>query len=356
VVGACVGYYLARAGADVVLVDAAHPGRLTTSASFAWVNASSKSNRGVYFDLNFAGLREYERLLSQLSGATWWNPTGHIRWDHRNEPQLTNRVERLRARGYPAEVWKAARVQRLLEPNVVFDSPSALVAFFPSEGWVDGRSMVHALVDAAVTYGATTVFGSAVRAITVTDGAVTSINLASGEKYAVETVVNAAGPAAASVAALVSRVLRMNDNPGLAVRVETREGVLRRVIHAPNVAMRPDGARRVFLISRRVDRSLGKAGQASAQLVERVKRLAARVVPELADASVVDARVGYRPIPADGLPAIGAATRITGYYEAVTHSGITLGPIIARTLTAEILHGRIDPLVAHFRASRLGRI
>jgi hypothetical protein len=38
---------------------------------------------------------------------------------------------------------------------------------------------------------------------------------------------------------------------------------------------------------------------------------------------------------------------------AVTHSGITLGPIPARALTAEILRDQIDPLVSGFHASRL---
>ena len=76
-------------------------------------------------------------------------------------------------------------------------------------------------------------------------------------------------------------------------------------------------------------------------------------MPDLRGASVLEARVGHRAIPADGLPALGKASQIAGYYEAVMHSGITLGPIAARTLTAEILHGDIDPLAASFRATRL---
>jgi glycine/D-amino acid oxidase-like deaminating enzyme len=50
---------------------------------------------------------------------------------------------------------------------------------------------------------------------------------------------------------------------------------------------------------------------------------------------------------------IGRATGIGGYYEAVTHSGVTLAPVVARALTAEILRGEIDPLVSTFRASRI---
>jgi glycine/D-amino acid oxidase-like deaminating enzyme len=77
--GACVGYYLAREGADVVLVDAGQPGARTTGASLAWVNASSKADNRAYFDLNFAGLREHQRLAAELADGAWWNQTGHLR-------------------------------------------------------------------------------------------------------------------------------------------------------------------------------------------------------------------------------------------------------------------------------------
>jgi glycine/D-amino acid oxidase-like deaminating enzyme len=352
VVGACVGYYLARGGVDVLLVDAERPGELTTSASLAWVNASAKAAHQAYFALNFAGCREYERLVGELPDASWWNPTGHLRWDYRDDRELVDSVDQLRARDYPAEVWEAGRVQTLLEPHVAFPSPSALVALFPSEAWVDGPKLVRALVGAAVEMGATTAFGSGLRTINVAGTGVSSIELANGETYPVEKLVNAAGPGAAGVARLVGRVLRMQHSPGLAVRVQTSRQWVRRVIHPSGLAIRPDGARRVFLLARSVEPALHKAGRASGQLGDEVKRLAARAVPQLAGASVVETRVGYRPVPVDGFPVIGKASDIDGYYEAVTHSGITLGPVVGRTLAAEIIHGDIDPLVSPFGASR----
>jgi glycine/D-amino acid oxidase-like deaminating enzyme len=355
VVGACVGYYLARDGGQVVLVDAGQPGRLTTSTSLAWVNASSKAEHPEYFDLNAAGLAEYDRLLadSRTLGDRWWHPTGHLRWDYADESELVRAVDQLRERGYPAEVWDAARVRRGLEPNVSFASASALVAFLPSEAWVDGPRMVEELVAAAVGKGATAAFGAPVAGIGVDNGAVTSVSLADGRRIRADAVVNAAGPAAASVAALVGRVLPMQERPGLAVRVEAGADCIGRVMHAPGIAMRPDGPGRVFLLTHEVEPALRRPLRPPLELAEEVRVLAGSVVLQLASASVVEARVGYRPVPVDGLPAIGKATDIDGYYEAVTHSGITLGPIIARALSAEILRGHVDPLVTSFRASRL---
>jgi glycine/D-amino acid oxidase-like deaminating enzyme len=353
IVGACVGYHLARAGADVMLVDGGWPGRLTTNATFAWVNASSKIDHPAYFELNFAGLKEYERLVAESSDQTWWHPSGHLRWDYASEGELVSRVQQLQERGYAAEVWEANRVQRVLEPSLSFASPSSLVAVLPSEGWVDGPGMVEALVAMAVRRGARVTFRNALRGIAVENGAVIAIQLRCGQSYAVDAVVNAAGPAAAGVAALIGRALPMREQPGLAVRVKTSEDRLHRVIHPPGIAIRPDGRRRVFLLARSVEPALGGNEHDPNDLAESVKRVASRVLPELASASVVDARVGHRPLLVDGLPAIGRARDVDGYYEAVTHSGITLGPILGRLLATEILHGRIDPLVAPFRADRL---
>jgi glycine/D-amino acid oxidase-like deaminating enzyme len=352
IVGASVAYHLARAGVDVLIVDAARPGELTTSASLAWVNASAKTAHQAYFALNFAGCREYERLVDELPSAEWWNPTGHLRWDYRDGRELVGAVEQLSSRGYPAEVWEARRVQSLLEPHVVFRSPSARVAWFPSEAWVDGPRLARALVDAAVDIGACTAFASALMKIRVTDAAVSAIELENGERFAVDKLVNAAGPSAASVARLVGRALPMQHSPGLAVRAYTDDVCVSRVIHPSGIAIRPDGDGRVFLLARGVEPALRESGRATRQLGEEVKRLAAQVVPGLAGASVVEARVGQRPVPVDGFPVVGPASDTDGYYEAVTHSGITLGPLIGRSLAGEIVHRQIDPLISPFRASR----
>jgi glycine/D-amino acid oxidase-like deaminating enzyme len=85
-----------------------------------------------------------------------------------------------------------------------------------------------------------------------------------------------------------------------------------------------------------------------AELLERGRG----VLPNLAEAEVVEARFGLRPVPADGHSCVGAITEIPAYYEAVTHSGVTLGPLVGRLLAREILTGEVDPLIAPFRPDR----
>jgi glycine/D-amino acid oxidase-like deaminating enzyme len=58
----------------------------------------------------------------------------------------------------------------------------------------------------------------------------------------------------------------------------------------------------------------------------------------------------YRPVPADGLPAVGPVA--PGLWLAVLHSGVTLGPLVAEALADEVLGRPTAPLLAPFRPAR----
>ena len=56
-------------------------------------------------------------------------------------------------------------------------------------------------------------------------------------------------------------------------------------------------------------------------------------------------RQAFRPVPGDGLPAVGA-TGIGNLTLAVMHSGVTLAPLVAELLAGEISGGPASPLLA----------
>lgn len=103
--------------------------------------------------------------------------------------------------------------------------------------------------------------------------------------------------------------------------------------------------------SREVD-ALIDTGEAPAELARLLHESARHVVPQLGDARIAETQVADRPIPGDGFPSVGAVPSVPGYYEAVSHSGITLGPVIGRLLASEILSGRTDDMLADFRPER----
>ncbi len=351
IVGASVAHRLSEGGTEVVMIDGAEPGSGTTSTSFAWVNANNKLPRD-YFELNGAGMGEHVRLRDEI-GGDWLYSTGNLIWAADEEQEnLEKRVERLRSWSYAAEMLPASTVSKELEPEAAFPDPDLLIAHLPEEFWVDAPALTRTLVKAATSNGAHKRFGDAVGGIEV-EGEGMTLHLESGDAIFVEAVVNATGAKGASVAEMVGRELPLDVFPGLLVRVAVPGKPLRHLLHAPRINVRPDGPGYVLLHHDSVDERLtedfaGIEDPLCAELLERTRL----VLPALEEAEVVEARFGMRPVPADGHSCVGALSEIPCYYEAVTHSGVTLGPIIGRLLAREILTGEVDPLITPFRADR----
>ena len=351
IVGSSVAYRLSEGGAEVVLIDEADPGSGTTSASFAWVNANNKLPRE-YFELNLAGMREHERLHNEIGGA-WLHPTGNLIVPTDEDRQdLERRVERLRSWSYAAEMLPASTVNEKLEPEAVFPDPVTMVAYFPEESWVDAPALTRTLVQAAGRNEASVLVGHAAHGIEVGEHGVT-LSLENADSVHADAVVNATGAEAASVAELVGRELPLDVFRGLLVRVAVPGEPLRRLMHTARINVRPDGPGYLLLHHDSVDEKLtddfaGTEDPLCAELLERGRRL----LPPLAEAEVAEARFGLRPVPADGHSCVGALPDIPRYFEAVTHSGVTLGPLVGRLLAREILTGEVDPLIAPFRPDR----
>ncbi len=351
IVGSSVAYRLSEGGAEVVLIDGAEPGSGTTSASFAWVNANNKLPRD-YFELNLAGMREHGRLREEIGGG-WFHPTGNvIQAPDEEQEDLEQRVERLRSWSYAAEMLTASTVNEKLEPEAVFPNPETSVAHFPEESWVDAPALTRTLVQAASRNGASTLVGDAVRGIEA-EGEGVTLRLENGDTVHADAVVSATGAGAASVAGMVGRELPLDVFRGLLVRFAVPGEPLGRLMHTPRVNVRPDGTGYVLLHHDSVDEKLtddfaGMEDPLCAELLERGQR----VLPALAEGGFVEARFGMRPVPADGHSCVGALSGVPGYYEAVTHSGVTLGPLVGRLLAREILTGEVDPLIAPFRPDR----
>jgi glycine/D-amino acid oxidase-like deaminating enzyme len=351
VVGTSVAYRLSEGGAEVVLVDGAEPGSGTTSTSFAWVNANNKLPRE-YFELNLAGMQEHGRLHDEISGG-WLHPTGNlIQAADEERENLEKRVERLCSWSYAAEMLPASTVNERLEPRVVFPDPETRVAHFPKESWVDAPALTRTLVQVTCRNGASTLFGNVVHGIEVGVRGVT-VSLENGGTVHTDAVVNATGAGAAPVARMVGRELPLDVFPGLLVRVAVPGEPLSHLLHTPHINLRPDGPGYVLLHHDSVDEKLtddfaGTEDPLCAELLQR----ALRVLPALEEAEIVEARFGMRPVPADGHSCVGGLSRLPGYYEAVTHSGVTLGPLVGRLLAREILTGEVDPLIAPFRPDR----
>jgi glycine/D-amino acid oxidase-like deaminating enzyme len=248
----------------------------------------------------------------------------------------------------------AGAVLRDLQPGLAVSDPEAPIAWFADEAWVDPLAMTNRLVEGVRNAGGRVLTGPEreVVAIKVQNDRVTSVTLGGGQTIPASAVVNAAGVNADRVAALVGRRIDVTAPVSLALVAELAEEQepLRRPLRADRVFMRPDGPGRVMLVPQLEvgEDARGPLPLDDARVTEALA-LAAAAVPALAGATPMSAAVAAWPLMADGLPRVGGGPGIAGYFEAVTDYGVTLAPLIGRSLAEEVMGQAGNPLFDPFR-------
>lgn len=356
VVGACIAYRLAQGGAKVTLVDRGEPGRGTSSKSFAWINSNDKPPLA-YHQLNAESVIAHRRLRDDVGKGSWLHEGGGLEWADSPEggERLLAKTAQLREWGYRVEALTAAEAQ-VLEPHLRLDGLTA-ATLCPDEAWVQGPRLATSVATAAVALGASLRTHAEVTALEREGERITGLELGGGERVAAEWVVIAAGRWTDRVAALADVDVPLAPTYGLlAVTSPVAKGVSR-VVHAPGMNFRPEPAGGLVLQSGETDAMVTEETVPDPQLpgcailLDRLKG----VLPTAAEAQIVEARVGVRPMPSDGFPLVGPVRERPGLYLAVTHSGITLSPLLGEIVASELNSGRSDPRLDSFRPARLVR-
>ncbi|MDO8484406.1 MAG: FAD-binding oxidoreductase [Candidatus Limnocylindrales bacterium] len=350
--GSSVAYHLAGPDVEVTVLDAGRPGGGTSGASFAWVNAQEKSPAG-YFALNAAGVAAYPGLAASL-GGDWYHPVGDITISLGPAmTKLQERVDRHADLGYPARTLDRAGLAAL-EPGLDLGPEELLAAHWEAEAWIDPPVLIGRLLAAARAAGARVLSRASVVELEVHGGHVRHVRLASGDRLSADIVLIAAGESSEGIARRAGVTLPMSPTPGLLAISEPLATGVTRIVHAADVALRPDGAGRLMISSREIDATLDPSVREMAPDADPCRELlarAARIVPDLRSARIEAARVGIRSVPADGMPAAGFAPVIENAYFLVAHSGVSLTPVLGRLVAAELLGDR-QPELEPYRLSR----
>ena len=356
--GASVARSLAVAGEDVVLLDQRGPGTGTSATTFAWTNANRKEDPA-YHRLNVAGMQEHATLDAQLPGEQSYFPSGALQWaDAASEAWLASNVQRLRSLDYPARWVSRAEAARIAgELRIPADATS--FAHFPSEGYVLPERLVANLIADAQRHGAARSIGEVVA---IEDsGRAASVALADGRVVTGDRVVLATGRWTRRLAAGIGIDLPMltDVDPGapavgLLGHVRAPEIDLRCPIHSPNLNLRPaaGGSAVVQALDLNSDVDPAVPPTSDGPIATTIARRLADLLPDHSGQLDIDLRVGIRSLPADGHTIAGYASPRSRIYCLVSHSGITLAPVLGRLVAAEVSTDREQDLLDAFRPSR----
>ncbi|MEN2739150.1 FAD-dependent oxidoreductase [Microbacterium sp. X-17] len=337
VAGAATAFALARRGAAVTIVDAGLPGR-ATDAGAGIVQPWSTGAGGDFYEFYAAGADFYPELIDRLAEAgvhdIGYRRSGALVVNR--EAAVIDEVE-ARVRGRAAVSRTAGEVRRVaaaeareLFPPLADDLHALHIA---GGARVDGRALRTGLLAAATSLGATHLDAAAAldadRVVTV-----------DGETVPADAVVVAAGAWTDHV--LLPLGVRVPVEPQRGQLVHLRVDADTRAwpsVHpvAAHYLVAFDAGRIVAGATR--EAGSGFDARVTAAGVRQVLDDALAIAPGLADATVIETRVGLRPAPEGDLPTAGPVDDRPGLFVSTGFGagGLTMGPLIGDLLAERIL-------------------
>jgi len=364
IVGISTAYFLARAGLDVVVIDAGRPNAMASGG-----NAGSLHVQLLSFDFGAkaeAGGSPAARTLGlQRDSVALWREletslgldfeiklTGGVMVAETEAQMrfLDAKTAMERAQGIDCEVIDRATLERL-EPHL---APGMLgAAYCPQEGKINPLVATQGLLDAARAAGARVFDMTSLRAMRA-EGSGFVLTTNRGDLRA-GRVVNAAGAFAARVGAMLGHDVPVFGAPLQMIVTEAVAPMVSGLVaHADRHLTLKQAGNGNFLIGGGWTATLGAVHERPQPLRDSLEGnlwVAQRVIPSLRKLHVLRSWAAMN-INIDGAPILGEHPAQPGFYNAVSSNGYTLGPILGQITAELILHGGSQRDVAPFGISR----
>ena len=339
VLGASTAFHLARSGASVTIIDADLQGRATAAGAgiiCPWVSGVEDAD---FYGLYASGGEYYPELIAALAQA------GETDLGYRRAGAMLvsgdraelDWMERM-ARQRRAEAMGTIRRLAAADAKVLFPPlRQGLGAVHVAGGArVDGRRLAAALLRAALFHGAVVLHGHATPVIEA--GQVIGVDLG-GQRMRADRVVITAG-------AWTEAVRRL----GLGVEPQRGQIVHFQLAEAETcdwpVILPPgshyivpfDAGRIVAGATRETGSGFDYRSTAAGQA--EVLGEALSIAPGLGDATMIETRIGFRPVAGGVRPLLGWVDGVTGLAvgNGLGASGLTIGPFAGRLL-ADLVTG-----------------
>jgi glycine/D-amino acid oxidase-like deaminating enzyme len=362
IVGASIAMHLARAGADVRLFEKIGPAQGATQNSFAWVNAFVDDTH--YRALRLESLNLYRALDKALSLNVVWG--GYLDWaGTAAEADLVHaNARQLASSPYPTRAVSAAEIAKL-DPAV---RPGLIThAIYSSiDAHLDPVYVTQRFLEDAARAGARVSYPCEVTALDLRGGHLKAIVTSKG-RFPLDRLVVAAGVDTPRILAMAGFPLTLKHAPGILAHSASVPALTRLVHDAPggvSFKQMTDGSVVGTDSPNPPDTPAhqgirARAGSFPSSALRdyhgnRILRKIGQFLPGAQAVPLERLTLGFRPMPSDELPVMGALPTQPEIHVAVTHSGVTLAPIVGRLTAAEVLQGSRVDLFEPYRPERFG--
>jgi glycine/D-amino acid oxidase-like deaminating enzyme len=362
IIGASIAYHLAKAGAQVTIIDKSGPASHASRGTFAWINATWAKQPRNYHRFNQSSVSSWHEWQQNLGIPVKWG--GSLEWFDSDDRQrkLAAHISEQISWGEPARIVPAEELLAL-EPQVDFaGTPSA--AFSPNDGAVDPVLATQMLLKAAQQYGVKVKFPCTLEGIRFSDNRVSGVDTSQG-KLSADYVVLATGAEPMIGQLFAGLPIPQRTRPGIIGITKPLAPLLNRIVVAPGIHMhqRDDGR---IVLGEQSDAPLGHSDDnrlasrpnnfphptIAAEHASRMLAIAIKYLPAIEGAEMEHMYIGWRPLPLDGHPVIGSSPVHPNVYLAIMHSGVSLAPLVGQLTAQELLNDTRLELLAEYRPER----
>jgi glycine oxidase ThiO len=354
IIGATVAEELARRGASVRLLDSRQPGQGATQASAGMLAPHTEIRTPASFAAwCVEALDVYDAFVARLRRDTPCEfeytrcGTVEVALDDEGAARLRQEAVHLERDVHLGARWLESADAWLEEPTLTHAARGALL--IGTHGFVAVSALLAAVVASARKYGAVVEAGvPATRIVRTAAGLV--VRTPAGDRSAERLVVCAgswSGHLLAGEAVLPVRPVR-----GQLLHLRPNQPVSSRILWGPRCYLVPwsDGT----LLAGATVEEVGFDERTTLEGIGTLTAAAIELVPALASAELVAARVGLRPAAPDGLPIVGAWPGDRRLILATAHyrNGVLLAPLTAAVVADLLLDGRAHPVLADLGPDR----
>lgn len=359
IIGACIAHELSRLGQNITIIDKSLPGSGTSGKSFNWVNATYPKKPYSYNYLSQLGLAAFDDLNKHIDFPSKWN--GSLEWfvDSKKHKKLLNNVNELLE--YPThskhEIINSFEAS-LYEPNINFNNNNNII-YSSEDGAIDTIKTIESLLARTKFNGGKIINNCVYKNSIYRNGKLSSINTSRGE-IETDLIIFATG---INTNSLINKKVLREPTPGIIVKSKPFKKIINKIVVGPGIHIHQQNDGKLIIGEQdgapenHKTRLKGYPTQFPSTLIadqhfNNMLDQTKLFIKNIGNIEVESIEIGWRPLPLDGLPIIGFLNSIQDTYVATMHSGISLGPIIAKIVAQEITENINNILLNDFRPSR----
>ena len=369
VLGNCLGYYLARAGAAVLVVD-----RDDANLQASGANAGSLHVQLLSFDFGAkaqagGGPAAQTLPLGPLAVGLWQaleqasgesldiKITGGLMVAENDQGMrfLEEKVRLERSYGIDARMLDGTELRKL-SPHLADNLKGAELC--PLEGKINPLRATYAVGELARGLGARFQRGTDVQAIEALANGGFRVTTSRGVIIA-KRLVNASGAWSSTVGQMLGVAIPVKGAPLQMIVTERAPPLVDHLIaHADRHLSLKQTVNGGVLIGGGWSAGFSapmRLNHAQRSSIEGNLWVAARVLPALRGLHMLRTWAGMN-VNIDGAPILGEVPGVPGFFNAVTSNGYTLAPIVARTVAELITDGHTELDVSAYRIERFGAL